>query len=85
MTESDHDLLIRIDTNHIAFNRVFQEHIIQDAKEFANIDLKVSAAHRRIDSISKVFSMMAGVGSFLGIVSLIVGIMIGLRQVGIIK
>ena len=82
MNETDHDLLIRIDINLVAFNTSFQEHIIQDAKQFGLLDIKVSAAHTRLDAIAKSFAMIAGAGSLIGIVGLIIGIVVGIHTLG---
>ena len=70
-SENDHDLLIRIDTNLVAFNKAFREHTDQDAKEFGKIDLKLNAAHNRIDSFVRVRDMVI---SSVAVVSLIVGL-----------
>lgn len=74
MNESDHDLLIRIDTNLVAFNKVFLEHTNQDAKEFGKIDLKITSAHKRIDSLIRVRDMVSGAIALVGFLSLILGI-----------
>ena len=82
MNESDHDLLIRIDANLIAFNKQFQEHVIQDAREFAKLETSLGAAHRRMDYIGRVFTMCSGVGSFLALIGLITGILLSVRKMG---
>lgn len=83
MNESDHDLLIRIDTNLVAFNKSFLEHVTQDAKEFGKIDLKITAAHKRIDSLIRVRDMVSGATALIGFMSLVLGILFTARRMNL--
>lgn len=82
MDASDHDLLIRIDTNLVAFNKSFQEHLINDIKEFANIELKLMAAHRRLDGFVNIANRVLGGFMLVTIAGSIAGVFVAFKNLG---
>lgn len=79
----DHDLLIRIDANLVAFNKAFLSHCEADAKEFAILEKSVQAVHRRVDNFTKIVNMGSGIIAFLGVVSMVSGILFTLHKTGL--
>ncbi len=57
MADIDHDLLIELKTMfkmaHDENRRAFDEHKTEDTKAFTEINMKVSAAHKRMDDLKK--------------------------------
>ena len=82
MIESDHDLLIRIDAHLNSIVKWQEEHSVLDEKRFSNIDSKLVSAHKRMDILFKVFNMVTGAWTFIGIIGTVVGVIVGIHKVG---